>query len=149
MAISAHGNLLLQYRLDNASLEAHPERTHAVIGLALNLCSLLASVFSPFMPSTSDSIVKQLNTTLQSIPDTFDREALKSGHKIGKAAYLFSRIDEKKITSGRTSTVGTSETKAAEEEAKRAKRKKQEEKDRKKAKKAAKKAAEAGPSATG
>ncbi len=148
IAISAHGNLLLQFRLDNASLEAHPKRTQTVIGYALSLCSLLASLLSPFIPSTSDSIVKQLNTSLQLIPDTFNPEVLKPGHKIGKAAYLFSRIDEKKVAEWKEKYGGTSESRVKEEEAKR---KKQEEKDKKKAKKAAKKAAEAseaGPSAS-
>ena len=137
MAISACGNNLLQYRLDNASLAAHPERTRTVVGYGLNLCSLLASILSPFMPSTSASIVKQLNTDLQFIPDTFDPYFLKPGHKIGKAAYLFSRIDEKKIAEWKDKFGGTSESKAAEAEAQR---KKQEDKERKKARKAAKRA---------
>ncbi|KAK5660095.1 hypothetical protein OQA88_13564 [Cercophora sp. LCS_1] len=144
MEISSQGNLLLQYRLDNASLAASPERTKTVIGLALNLASLLASVFSPYIPSTSESIVRQLNTDLKSIPDKWDPEALKPGHKLGKAEYLFTRIDDKKIAEWRDRFGGTQASRAAEEAAKEAlKKKKQEEKDKKKAKKAAKKAAEA------
>jgi len=150
MAISAHGNLLLQYRLDNASLEADPKRTHAVIGFGLNLCSLLASVLSPFVPSTADSIVQQLNTSLQRIPDTFSPDFLKAGHKIGKAAYLFTRIDEKKVAEWKEKYGGTAESRAAEAAAKK---KRLEDKERKKAKKAAKNAptvaTEAGPSADG
>ncbi|TPX06897.1 uncharacterized protein E0L32_002393 [Thyridium curvatum] len=140
MHISTQGNLLLQYRLDNANLAEHPERTKLVIGLALNLCSLLASIISPYMPSTADSIVQQLNTSLRSIPDKFDAEALRPGHRIGKAAYLFTRIDEKKVQEWKDKYGGTQATRAAEAEAKR---KKQEEKERKKAKKAAQKAAAA------
>ncbi|ETS82233.1 methionine--tRNA ligase [Pestalotiopsis fici W106-1] len=145
MEISSKGNNLLQYRLDNAALAEHPERTKTVIGLALNLCNLLASVASPYIPSTSESLVKQLNTKLAFIPDTFEAEALKPGHKIGKAAYLFSRIDEKKIVEWKEKYGGTQASRAAEEEAKK---KKQEDKERKKARKAEKKAAEAAAAAS-
>ncbi|KAG6103697.1 putative methionine--tRNA ligase, cytoplasmic protein rar1 [Claviceps sp. LM219 group G6] len=143
MEISTEGNALLQYRLDNANLVEHPERTNTVIGLALNLCHLLASLASPYMPSTSESICKQLNTSLAHIPDVWTPEVLKSGHKIGKAAYLFTRIDDKKVTEWKAQFGGSAESRAAEEAAKK---KKQEEKEKKKAKKA-KKAAEAAAAA--
>ncbi|OAA58946.1 Aminoacyl-tRNA synthetase, class I (M) [Niveomyces insectorum RCEF 264] len=139
-AISSLGNNLLQYRLDNASLEKEPERTKVVIGYALSLCSLLAAVLSPFIPSTSDSIAKQLSTPLQLITDKFDPSAIKPGHKIGKAAYLFSRIDDKKVAEWKEKFGGTSETRAAEAAAKK---KKQADKEKKKAKKAAAKASAA------
>ncbi|CAJ2502734.1 Uu.00g101280.m01.CDS01 [Anthostomella pinea] len=146
LEISAHGNLLLQSRLDNKSFEAHPERVKTVIGLALNLCSLLASVSSPYMPATARAIVEQLNTSLAFIPNKFDTSVLKPGHKIGKAAYLFSRIDEKKIEEWKDLYGGTQSSRAAEAEAKK---KKQEDKEKKKAKKAAQKAAEAAQKAVG
>ncbi|RFU73790.1 methionyl-trna synthetase [Trichoderma arundinaceum] len=144
LEISREGNNLLQGRLDNANLAENPERTHTTIGLALNLCHLLASVASPYMPSTSESICQQLNTKLEFIPDTWEPTAIKPGHKIGKAAYLFSRIDDKKIAEWKDKFGGSAETRAAEEAAKR---KKQEDKERKKAAKAAK-AAEAAKAAT-
>ncbi|KAI0134715.1 methionyl-tRNA synthetase [Xylariales sp. AK1849] len=139
LEISTKGNILLQYRLDNAALAKHPERTKTVIGLALNLCNLLASLSSPYMPSTAKSITEQLNTPLAFIPDTFETDVLKPGHKIGKAAYLFTRIDEKKIAEWKEKYGGTQASRAAEEAAKR---KKQEDKERKKARKAEKKAVE-------
>ncbi|CAK7245074.1 MAG: methionine--tRNA ligase mes1 [Sporothrix thermara] len=144
-AISSQGNTLLQYRLDNASLEKEPERTKTVIGFALSLCALLASILSPFTPSTSDSIAQQLNVPLPLIPDTFDPAFIKPGHKIGKAAYLFSRIDDKKVAEWKEKFGGTSESRQAEIEAKK---KKQADKDKKKAKKAAAKAAEAAAAAS-
>ena len=138
MEISSQGNLLLQYRLDNTNLESSPERTKTVIGLALNLAALLASLASPYMPGTSEGIVRQLNTELGSIPDTWDPETIKPGHKLGKAEYLFTRIDDKKVAEWKDKFGGTQATRAAEEAAKK---KKQEDRERDKAKKAAKKAA--------
>ena len=146
MEISSKGNLLLQYRLDNANLVAHPERTKTVLGLALNLASLLASLASPFVPAAAESIVRQLNSKLEFIPETWDPEVLKPGHKINKAEYLFTRIDDKKVAEWKEQFGGTQESRAAEVEAKR---KKQEEKDRKKAKKAAGKKAPAPEAADG
>lgn len=138
MEVSAKGNLLLQYRLDNANLAAAPARTHAVLGLALNLSLLLASLVAPYMPATAAAIARQLDTPLRPIPDgAFDAEALRPGHRLGKAEYLFTRIDEKKVTEWRDMFGGTQESRKAEAEAKQ---KKLEEKERKKAKKAQKKA---------
>lgn len=135
MEISSCGNNLLQYRMDNANLVAHPERTKATVGLALNLVYLLASLTSPFMPSTATSITEQLNAPLLSIPDKWNGIALLSGHKIGKAAYLFTRIPEEKEAEWRSKYGGTQATRLAEEEAKAKKAAdKARDKERKKAK---------------
>jgi methionyl-tRNA synthetase len=61
MRISGKGNLLLAGRLDNANLTGDPTKTHTIVGLALNLAYLLASLSSPFMPSTATSITQQLD----------------------------------------------------------------------------------------
>lgn len=144
MKISASGNLLLQGRLDNANLAEHPERTHTVLGLALNLIYLIASITSPFMPSTSESIVTQLSAPLISIPDKWNPAELKSGHKIGKSFHLFKEIDIKKADEWQKQYGGTQASRLAEEEA-QAKKKadKARDKERKKAKKEAERAAKA------
>jgi methionyl-tRNA synthetase len=149
MEISALGNNLLAGRLDNANLTGNPERTHTIIGLALNLAYLLASISSPFMPSTGSSIAKQLNASLLPITDKWEPEALKGGHKIGKAEYLFTKIDEKKETEWRSRYGGTQASRLAEEEAKAKKAAdKARDKERKKAKKEAAKLTAAAEAAT-
>ena len=70
------------------------------------------------MPSTASSIVEQLNAPLRSIPDKWSADSLKGGHKIGKAAYLFQKIDDKKEEEWRTKYGGTQASRLAEEEAK-------------------------------
>ena len=145
MEISSIGNNILAGRLDNTNLKDNPTRTHTIIGLALNLSYLLASLVSPFMPSTATSIVKQLNAPLISIPDKWSPGALPGGHKIGKAAYLFTRIDEKKIAEWKEKYGGTQASRLAEEEAKAKKKAdKEAEKERKKAKKEAEAKAKTG-----
>jgi len=149
MEISALGNNLLAGRLDNANLTGNPERTHTIIGLALNLAYLLASISSPFMPSTGSAIAKQLNAPLLPITDKWEPEALKGGHKIGKAEYLFTRIDEKKEAEWRSRYGGTQASRLAEEEAKAKKAAdKARDKERKKAKKEAAKLTAAAEAAT-
>ena len=146
MEISAKGNLLLAGRLDNANLAAHPERTHTIIGLALNLTYLLASLSSPYMPSTATSITEQLNAPLAEIPDKWSPGALASGHKIGKAAYLFTNIKPEMEAEWRKKYGGTQASRLAEEEAKAKKAAdKARDKERKKAKKEAAKSASSEP----
>lgn len=144
MDISSKGNLLLAGRLDNTNLTENPVRTHTVIGLCLNLAYLIASLASPYMPSTATSIVEQLNAPLISIPDKWTPNVLSGGHKIGKAAYLFTRIDESKEAEWREQYGGTQASRQAEAEAKAKKAAdKARDKERKKAKKEAAAAAAA------
>lgn len=102
MQISSRGNQFLQdNKIDNALFANEPRKCAAVVGLALNLIYLLSAVTWPYMPSTAESIVEQLNAPLRCIPDEWKMDIL-GGHNIGKAAYLFSRIDEKKADEWRT-----------------------------------------------
>jgi methionyl-tRNA synthetase len=98
MALSTRGNQFLQEnKLDNSLLANEPARAAAVVGIGLNLIYLLSALTWPFMPSTAESIVEQLNAPLRSIPESWSFEDggdLRPGHKINKAKYLFSRIDE-------------------------------------------------------
>ncbi|KAJ6150801.1 Methionine--tRNA ligase cytoplasmic [Penicillium chermesinum] len=148
MRIAEAGNGLIQAnRLDNALIANEPELAAAVVGSILNLIHLLSAIFSPYMPTTSKSILAQLNApvllipTLESIKDGWKPDSIKGGHKIGKAAYLFSRIDPKKADEWRE-TFGGSQAdrakKAAEDAAIAAK--KAADKAKKKAKKQQKKA---------
>lgn len=108
MAISARGNQFLQEnKLDNTLLAQSPGRANAVVNLGLNLVYLLASLISPYLPSTAQSMVEQLQAPVLDIKDTWDAGALNGGHEIGKARYLFTRIDEKKENEWREMYGGT------------------------------------------
>jgi len=138
LRMSSLGNQLLQdNRLDNALAKEQPDRCAAVVGLALSHVHLLASAIAPYMPATALSILQQLNAELLIIPDGEWRgNTVEPGHKIGKAAYLFSQIKPEKEKEWREMFGGEELKKAkAEKEAKAAAKKA--EKERKKAKKAA------------
>ncbi|KAJ1945564.1 methionine--tRNA ligase mes1, partial [Linderina pennispora] len=102
MEISARGNQYLQEsKMDNSLFADHRAQCDTVLAVATNLIYLLSAVFHPFMPATAASIARQLNAPERLLTETFELE-LKPGHVIGKAEYLFTRIDEKKIESWRT-----------------------------------------------
>ncbi|BEJ14107.1 hypothetical protein CspHIS471_0312810 [Cutaneotrichosporon sp. HIS471] len=93
MSISHRGNQYLQDSgLDNALLANHRERCAEVIFNGINLVYLLSVVFHPFMPSSSRDMLTQLNAPARSLPEEFTIDIL-PGHKVGKAAYLFKRIE--------------------------------------------------------
>lgn len=97
MQISARGNQFLQdNKIDNSLFINFPDKCDAVVGVALNLIYVLSAIIYPYMPETSSGITEQLNAPLRSIPDKFDI-ILKGGHNIGKAQYLFKRIDDAKV----------------------------------------------------
>lgn len=152
MRIAEAGNGLIQaHRLDNSLIASDPALAAAVVGTVINLIYLCSAVFEPYLPATCASIRRQLNSEFLLIPSEEDIAAgwkptyIKSGHKIGSAEYLFTRIDEKKADEWRDHFGGNQEErlKKVEEEAKKA-AKKAADKEKAKAKKAAKKQAAAG-----
>lgn len=151
MHISSLGNKLLQdNKLDNRLFTEEPDRCGAVINIALNHIHLLASLLSPFMPSTSKSIFEQLGAQPEArIPDKWVTDALKPGHKLGESKLLFSPIPPNKIEEWREAFGGeeVKRQKALEAEkaaAKKLAKEKEKEKKRLKKEAAAKKAAEEG-----
>jgi methionyl-tRNA synthetase len=96
MHISAKGNQYLQSSdLSNALFNDKPEKCADVVLLAVNLIYLISVLIHPFMPSTEESILRQLNAPARSLPETFTSNDILPGHKLGKAEYLFTKIDAK------------------------------------------------------
>ena len=116
-----------------------PDLAAAVVAYALNIIYLCASVFSPYLPATTESILEQLNMPFMQIPDKWDGKDIQSGrlcilsemvhcvfdhrltcpgHRISKAKYLFSIIPAEKAEEWRQKFGGTDATrKKMEEEA--------------------------------
>ena len=88
MAISSRGNQFLQdNKLDNSLYANLPDKSDAVVGVALNLVYLVSAIIFPFMPETTKQINEILNAPALSITDKFEL-VLEAGHNIGKAQYL-------------------------------------------------------------
>lgn len=108
MLIPQAGNNFLQSNgFDNKLAANDPEKAAAVTGIAINIIYLCASVFAPYLPASSKSILEQLDAPLLIIPDQWTADYIKPGHVIGKAKYLFSQIDPKKEDEWRNMFGGT------------------------------------------
>ena len=103
-------------KLDNKLAANEPEKAAAVTGLAINIIYLCASVFEPYLPATSRSILEQLDAPFLFIPDFWMANDLKPGHLIGKAKYLFTLIDPKKEDEWRDMYGGTQAERVKKEE---------------------------------
>ena len=103
-------------KLDNKLAANEPEKAAAVIGLAINMVYLCASVFEPYLPATSRSILEQLDAPSLIIPEYWTANELKPGHQIGKAKYLFTLIDPKKEDEWRDMYGGTQVERLKKEE---------------------------------
>lgn len=152
MKVAEAGNGLIQaHRLDNALIANDPSLASAIVGTVINLIYLCSAIFEPYLPATCVSIRKQLDAPFLNIPSEEDIEHgwrptyLLTGHKIGKAEYLFTRIDEKKAEEWREMFGGTQEARRQkEEEAAKIAQQKAEKKQKAKEKKAEKKGAQGG-----
>ena len=147
MKIAEAGNGLIQaHRLDNSLIASDPSLAAAVIGTVINLIYLCSAVFEPYLPATCTSIREQLQCPFLNIPSEADVSPgwepvyIKSGHKLGKAEYLFTKIDEKKAEEWREHYGGNqAERIQKQKEEAAAQAKKQAQKEKAKAKKAEKK----------
>ncbi|KAI1365428.1 methionyl-tRNA synthetase [Xylaria arbuscula] len=116
LLISQQGNSFLQAnKLSNALCEEEPSKCAAVVGLAINLVHLIASVIAPFMPETAKMINAQLRASPLPILDHWDADSIPPGHETSKAEHLFSRIPPEKAQEWRT-MFGSEEAKKLKEE---------------------------------
>ena len=112
----AGNNFVQSHRLDNKLATNEPEKAAAVVGIAINIIYLIASVFEPYLPATSKSILEQLDVPFLLIPDKWTGDYIKPGHRIAKAKYLFTMIDPKKEDEWRDLYGGTQAERLKKEE---------------------------------
>lgn len=95
MLISNRGNGYLQASgLNKALMTENPKRCAQVVSRAVNLIYVLSVLVYPFMPTTSEAILQQLNVPARTVPEVLSTDIL-GGHRIGKPDHLFKNIDEK------------------------------------------------------
>lgn len=117
MQIAQSGNNFLQSNgFDNKLAANEPQKAAAVTGIAINIIYLCASIFEPYLPATSKSILEQLHAPRLVIPDSWSADDIKPGHVIGKAKYLFTPIDPKKEDEWRSMYGGTQAERLRKEE---------------------------------
>lgn len=103
LAISRLGNQLIQankpWLLIKSGEESDKTRAETVMYLALNTVALISLILSPYMPEVSKKIKEQLAFECDHLVDITSKMPLllPVGHKIGKPALLFQRIEPDKI----------------------------------------------------
>ena len=113
MLLSQRGNLYLQSSgLTKALMNENPTRCAQVVTRAANLIYVLSALVYPFMPSTSASILSQLNAPARSVPHEFTIDLL-PGHQIGTPEHLFKKIEEKMAEVWRAKFAGNDPASAA------------------------------------
>ncbi len=106
MDISTRGNQILQFNEPWKAIKEDEELVKVVMNLSLQIVAAIRVVCRPFLPFTSGKISNllglpaledkdELLTMLDNLAEGFP--VIEAGHKIGKSAHIFSRIDDKVI----------------------------------------------------
>ncbi len=106
MEISSYGNQLLQSNEPWKKEKTDPELVQTVLGVSLQIVTVLSVACRPFLPFTSDKLRKLLNLPLLQEKGELEllletlaegQELIPNGHKIGEPDHLFSRIPDELI----------------------------------------------------
>lgn len=106
MEISSQGNQLLQFNEPWKTIKEEADNVKVLMHLLIQYVYSIGICCRPFMPFTSDKIMKLLNTEITDekalLLDLCNQLAeggwpVESGHKIGQAEHLFERIDDSVI----------------------------------------------------
>uniref|UniRef100_A0A1A9WPB0 Methionine--tRNA ligase, cytoplasmic n=1 Tax=Glossina brevipalpis TaxID=37001 RepID=A0A1A9WPB0_9MUSC len=99
LSISRHGNGYMQSQQPWVLFKGNEQqqaRAATIIGLCCNIACLLANLLFPFMPTTARTIFQQLNTKQTNLQaeKPYISLLLPSGHKIGKPAPIFTKLEQ-------------------------------------------------------
>lgn len=77
--------------------KSDPERVKTILNIALQITANLAIVIEPFMPFTSEKLLKMLQIANPGWDSISSMELLPAGHQIGKPELLFEKIEDSVI----------------------------------------------------
>lgn len=115
LSISRHGNQYMQVQQPWVLLKGSDDekaRASTVIGICCNISCLLANLLFPFMPDTSRTLYSQLNSDKGqfNIEKPHLNILLPAGHKIGKPAPLFTKLETARIEELKKKYAGQQQT---------------------------------------
>ena len=120
MNVARLGNKYLADEEPWKMVKTDPERTKTQMFVALQIAAALSSLCEPFLPFTSQKLLRMLNIDVNNWNLDFDNwTLLPAGHQIGEAELLFSKIEDEAIQKQidkleATKTVNSAENKKAE-----------------------------------
>lgn len=120
MNVARLGNKYLADEEPWKMVKTDPERTKTQMYVALQIAAALSSLCEPFLPFTSQKLLRMLNIDVNNWNLDFDNwTLLPAGHQIGEAELLFSKIEDEAIQKQidkleATKTANSAENKKAE-----------------------------------
>ena len=73
------------------------KRVETILNISLQLCANLAIAFEPFLPFSSEKLLKMLNVEHYEWEQLGSTDLLKAGHQLGEPVLLFEKIDDETI----------------------------------------------------
>jgi len=97
MNIARLGNKYLADTEPWKVIKTDPERVKTIMNISLQIAANLAVVFEPFMPFTSEKLLKMLNIGKPGWDMLGRADILAAGHKLGEPSLLFDKIEDDAI----------------------------------------------------
>ena len=98
MALARLGNKYITEQEPWKVYKTDKQRTAAIIYVTLQITANIASLFAPFLPTTSNKLKQWLNVdNLIDWDKIGEQEAIKPGHKINKPGLLFEQITDEQV----------------------------------------------------
>ncbi len=86
-----------KYLADNEpwkKFESDPQRTGTILYISLEITAYLAVLMEPFLPHTSEKLLKMLRLEKKKWSEVLDKKILASGHQLGESSLLFEKIED-------------------------------------------------------
>lgn len=98
MNLARYGNQFLQIEEPWKTIKENPEKAANSLFNAAQIAVALAQFSEPFMPFTSEKLLRMFNCNQLNWQDLKDRELMiETGHQINEAALLFSKIEDETV----------------------------------------------------
>lgn len=98
MNLARYGNQFLQIEEPWKTIKVNPEKAANSLFNAAQIAVALAQFSEPFMPFSSEKLLRMFNCNQLKWEDLKDRELMiETGHQINEAALLFSKIEDETI----------------------------------------------------
>ncbi|MBK6987883.1 MAG: methionine--tRNA ligase [Bacteroidetes bacterium] len=74
-----------------------PKRVETILAVSLEIAAALANCMQPFLPFSSEKLLKMLNLKASKWDDFHGKMLFKPGHQLGEASLLFDKIEDEAI----------------------------------------------------
>jgi methionyl-tRNA synthetase len=75
-------------------IKTDPGRVKTILNVSLEICANLAILCEPFLPFTAMKLSRMMNLPVRKWTEAGNPELLEPGHAVGKAEYLFEKVED-------------------------------------------------------